>query len=694
MTTLLGQRSAMAATARFDPEQRFLQLLGGGNGIIYGVQADGTLIWYRHSDWATGGPTWANGVGLSIGAGFNQFQTVLASADGQLFGVRANGELVWYRYLLSDPVRGSGTWASGSGSVIGSGFDEFARVVGGWDGVIYGLTDAGDMYWFRYIAGNGAAGSAAWANGGAGARIGSGWAAHEVMLADPNGVIYGIRQGGEFDWWRYVAGDGSSGPSAWQGGGGPSFLSGGFGSVSQKTWFTCGSGTLYVVALDTSDVPAQDSVLNWYRLLNSETVALDGHARWANGNGGAISVGAGFTVEPTAALQGFTDTWSVAPGGAVGLHVSTTFPAYTAALVRLAPAPEDPITISGPTAHTGRLQLVQSGYRSAGCGWLADLTTTIPSSYPSGVYAFQLKGPGGLSRYVPFIVRPSKPSSRIAVLIPTNTYNAYNTWGGHNRYTVGGGNTSRTVTLLRPTTSADVDSTGAISHTLHSDLYLLRWMTTNQIEFDCYHDGDLDTSASWLRAYKALVLASHPEYFSNTMRSNLINYLNSGGRLINTGGNAIYDQADRSPDGTALTYYGNAATGSRYRTFDLVGESPAQVLGVDLGSSYMTFAPYVVRNVHPLLNGTGLKVGNSFGSAAFYGGASGWEVDVASAGIPANATLIAQGSNPGGGAAMLFIDKENGGWVFTVSSLAFNSSLPYDPHTSTILSNAFNLAVG
>jgi N,N-dimethylformamidase len=691
-SALLG-RSAAAATATYDPEQRFLQFVGGANGIIYGVQADGTLMWYRHSDWASGGPMWANGGGLPINTGFNQFQTVLASADGQLFGVRANGEIVWYRYVLSDPVRGSGAWAPGSGSVIGTGFDVFARVIGGWDGVIYGLTDTGSMYWYRYTANDGTGGSAAWANGGNGASIGSGWGSHVVVLADPNGVIYGIRQGGELDWWRYVAGDGSSGPNAWQGGGEPSFLSDGFGNGSQKTWFTSGSGTFYVVELDASDVPRQDNVLGWYRLLNSETVALDGQPHWANGNGGAKSVGTGFTVEQMAALQGYADSWSVVAGGTLGVHVSTTFPTYSATLVRLAPASGDPISVSGPSVHAGRLQLVQSSYRSAGCGWLADFTSTIPSSYPSGVYAYQLTGPGGLSRYVPFIVRPNKPTSRVAVVIPTNTYNAYNTWGGHDRYTVGGGNGPRTVSLLRPSTSADVASTGAISPSMHSDLYLLRWMSTNQIEFDCYHDGDLDTGASWLNAYKVVVLASHPEYFSNTMRSNLINYISRGGRLINTGGNAIYDQVDRSPDGTALTYYGNAATGSRYRLFGLLGESSTQILGVDLGSSYMTFAPYVVRTGHPLLNGTGLKVGDRFGSVAYYGAASGWEVDVASNGIPAGTTLIAQGDNSGGGADMLFIDKGNGGWVFTVSSLAFNSSLPYDSHASTILSNAFNMAI-
>lgn len=689
---------AEAAGAAFDPAQRFLRLVGGGNGVIYAVQADGTLLWYRHADWLTGGGTWSNGAGTALppvaGAPFNEYVNVLASADGQIFGFRADGQVVWYRWQLTNTTTGAGSWAAGSGSVIHSGFGSFARVIGGWNGVIFALDDVGTMFWFRYPAGDGTAGSAAWANGGAGKQIGVGWGSYPQMWADPDGVIYALRQGGELDWWRYLPTDGSSGTGAWQGGGGATYLSSWFSTDVQREWFSNGSGTIYALTLDTADTPGPDTALYWYRLLNSETVATDGAATWANSTNPSpgVLVGSGFTVQREAALQGYADNLSVEPGDTVNIQVSSTLSSYTATLIRLAPAAGQPVVVSGPTTHTGRLQPLPAGYRSNGCGWGTDVAVTIPTNSVSGIYAVRLEGPHGLRHHVVFVVRPSAPTVAIAFVLPTNTYNAYNTWGGHDRYTAGGGTGPRTVTFMRPSNTTDVEPSGAISHTLYSDLYLLRWLSARQIPFDCFHDGDLDASGdAWLGQYKAVVLGSHPEYFTQQMFNTVSTYLGQGGRVINTGGNAMYDCVDYTPDGNAVTYYGPES--NRYNLFDDRGSSPTTVIGVDLnGSTYMSFAPYVVRNDHPLLAGTGLSVGDAFGGAAYYGGASGWETDQLPAGGVPGATLIAKGGQAGG-ADMVFIDRGNGGWVFSASSIAFNSALPYDSAVPVLLGNVFAEAV-
>src|SRR5262249_46027903 len=105
---------------------------------------------------------------------------------------------------------------------------------------------------------------------------------------------------------------------------------------------------------------------------------------------------------------------------------------------------------------------------------------------------------------------------------------------------------------LRPSTATEVDPPATISHTLHSDLFLLRWMSAGSIPFDCYHDGDLHGSGTWLSGYKAVVMASHPEYWSDAMRVSLEAYLGAGGRLICTGGNGIYERVRFTGDGSAL----------------------------------------------------------------------------------------------------------------------------------------------
>src|SRR5205823_630748 len=131
-----------------------------------------------------------------------------------------------------------------------------------------------------------------------------------------------------------------------------------------------------------------------------------------------------------------------------------------------------------------------------------------------------------------------------------------------------------------------------------------------------------------------------------------------GGRLIYPGGNGIYERTQFTPDGNALIFsdYGNRDYFSNH------GESPTQVIGVDLSPDYMDFYPYQVANDHPLLAGTGLSVGDTFGATAYDGAASGWEVDVMPDGGLPNATLIAKGQNPNdGGADMIFLDNGNGG---------------------------------
>ncbi len=581
--------------------------------------------------------------------------------------------------MLANPETGEGTWAPQSGkAVIGHGFDRYPRVFGGWGGVIYAVDDFGNLSWYRYTAVDGSRGDAAWVGGGAGMPIGHTWQPYIWLWADPQGVIFGAKQGGDLVWWRYLAGDGSCGPGAWANGGAGKVIGVGWGDGAHKELFSNGQGTIYAVAVDNTAVPGDDDKLLWFRLLNAEHVHQDTGPRWANG-GVPVQVGTGFTVERSAAPQGYPVTLSARPGDGLSFAISTTFKSVSASVIRLAPAADDPVTVQAPRAIAGRLQLLRDGYRSNGCGWAAELPLQVPADWKSGIYAVRLAGPRGLSHHMAFVVRPKNPTAPVAFLLPTNTYNAYNFWGGHNQYSNGEDYGRRTVTFLRPGTASEVEPTGTISHLLYSDLFLLRWMSANGFAFDCYHDGDLHDggrSATWLRRrnYKALVLASHPEYWSDVMRQHLVNYLEEGGRLIYTGGNGIYERVEVTGDGTALVF--RQADGARDVYRDL-GKSEAEVLGVEFGGDYMTFAAYQVVRDHPLLEGTGLAVKDLFGEVAHNVAASGWEVDQ----MPPDSlhgTVLAMGMNPGRGADMTFVERANGGWVFSAGSISFNGALQRD----------------
>lgn len=681
----------------YDPQQRFLNLVPGGNGIIYGIQADGKLYWYRHTNWSTGTPaSWANsGSGRVIGnGGWQKFRSVLAAADGQLFAFLPNGDLLWYRYILSNSSTGAGSWHSASGTRIGTQWN-FPRVIGGWNNVFYAQEGNGDLRWYKYTGTNG---SFKWA-ANSGARIGMQWQPYTQLFADPNGVIYGTRHGSALSWFRYLGTDGSF---KWANGGEAvdTTILGPF----ERGLFSNGSGAIYKIQTNTANPPGPDSRLQWYRLLNSETVNTSG-VQWAAGSGAVV--GSGFTREECAALQGYPASVSARQGTSLGVHVSTTFPSYTSSTVRLAPATGAPVVVTQPASRTGRFQPLQSGYHSAGCGWSQSFSVSVGTgaSWPSGVYASQLKSPQGKEHNVMFVVRPSTPQRQIAVLVPTNTYNAYNFWGGHNQYTSGQAGAQRTVSMRRPNMGTSWDNVyrtapGIIDHLLHSDLKLLRWMTSKSVSYDCYADTDLHaTGSTWLRTpaqggnYKALVLTTHPEYFSQAARDNVVAFQNNGGRIIYLGGNGIYERVQYTADGNAVVF--RRADGSR-DVYANSGQSEAQILGVShYQPTYMSFSPYQVRDTanNPFTEGTGLSEGDVFGSVSDAIAASGWEVDRRQIAVPGS-VLIAEGLNKTGGAEMLYVPPlATKGWVFSAGSLSFTGSVPTDTAVQKLLQNVFTQAV-
>ncbi len=679
---LPSARPAGAATpATVDAEQRMCRMVGGGSGIFYAVRADGDLHWWRHLGWSTGAATWANG-GLPrlIGNGWNGFVEILGGTDGSLFGVYANGDVMYYRYVLTNSTTGAGSWANGGlGVRVGTGFDRFPRMFGGPGGVIFGVDVNGDLYRSQYTAGALTTP----------AKVGTGFQETKWLAADTGGIIYGVRYGA-LVWWKLTANGTVFGGRD----GGITIGDSGFGELLRRCMFTGAGGLLYFIRPDTGQVPLHDDTLVWMYLTNYQSVDVNGGPRWANGGLGKV-IGNGFTVERWAPLQGYANPMTVAAGATVGIAASTTFPTVTASVVQVAPGTGTPVTVWGPQDVPGALQPVPVGYRGNGCGWTNLLQVPVDVAWPSGVYAARLVGSHGYRRDVPFVVRPATPGTGLAVILPTNTYNGYNGWGGHDQYSPNMNGAPRTFSLQRPSYSMNIEPQGMLDCDLYSDLLLLRWLSGQQVPFHCYTDIDVQRSSSWLFSYNAVILASHPEYVTVEMRQALADFIASGGRLLCTGGNAIYEPVTMSADLSATTF--RAPDGNRH-PYISSGLPESQLLGTNYtASGWMTFAPYQVVNDHPILAGTGLTVGSVFGTNGFLHAASGLEFGVVDGviGSAKPAEVIAQGQNPipGGGAAMVFMQRPNGGFVFNASSISFNGSLLSDSALSAVFRNVVNMAL-
>ncbi|MEU9603823.1 N,N-dimethylformamidase beta subunit family domain-containing protein [Streptomyces sp. NPDC048057] len=137
---------------------------------------------------------------------------------------------------------------------------------------------------------------------------------------------------------------------------------------------------------------------------------------------------------PPDAVEGYPDQISVLPGERFGLHVSTTAPGFTVSACRIgwyggAGARLDwrsPRT-AGRRQPPGRLT---DATRTVRADW-ARTTDVATEGWPPGAYLLRLDAENGRQRYVPLVVRSPSAAGRTVVMHAVATWQAYNTWGGH-----------------------------------------------------------------------------------------------------------------------------------------------------------------------------------------------------------------------------------------------------------------------
>ncbi len=209
-------------------------------------------------------------------------------------------------------------------------------------------------------------------------------------------------------------------------------------------------------------------------------------------------------------------------------------------------------------------------------GWEPSFQLQVPNGLKSGVYAAHVACASG-EDYIPFFVRPPSggPTSKIAFLVPTNTYLAYandniaanvptleltfarvpvfknqdlyrhehRELGASLYDTHSDGSGVCYSSWCRPllTVRPKYRHTGAKLWGFGADLHMVDWLTTKGYEFDVLTDQDLHLEgATALEPYRVIITGSHPEYWSNPMLDAVDDYVQSGGRLMYLGGNGFY----------------------------------------------------------------------------------------------------------------------------------------------------------
>jgi hypothetical protein len=238
-------------------------------------------------------------------------------------------------------------------------------------------------------------------------------------------------------------------------------------------------------------------------------------------------------------IEGYAGRVSCKPGEELSLHVSTTAPKFTVEIARLG-AQREVVFTKADVA--GRESPIPENASSHGCGWPALLTMPVPKDWKSGYYEVTLKAEDRGGKYVQrgrrdvestcfFIVRAATPgaNSKTLIQLSTNTYNAYNNWGGFSLYAYNGRAAiqGHRVSFHRPPASQFPSW----------ELPLVAWAEANGYSFDYAANSDLEFHPEDLAAYKLVLSVGHDEYWSTPMRDHLEAFIAKGGNVAFFSGN-------------------------------------------------------------------------------------------------------------------------------------------------------------
>ena len=177
---------------------------------------------------------------------------------------------------------------------------------------------------------------------------------------------------------------------------------------------------------------------------------------------------------------------SALPGEQVTLHVQSDAPWLRMTLLRCGPE-------SGPTNSNYEMRGVPVGdplriaIRRRGQPTAVQVTLDVDSS---GLYAARLDGPSGHVGFAPLVVRPATPVQRVAMVLPTTTWHAYNFY---DRNGDGFGDTwyslwsQRRIDLARPH-----QRRGVPERFRSYDVQFLHWLASRGHAVDTYADEDIE----------------------------------------------------------------------------------------------------------------------------------------------------------------------------------------------------------
>lgn len=367
------------------------------------------------------------------------------------------------------------------------------------------------------------------------------------------------------------------------------------------------------------------------------------------------------TSPPNHAVQASFSERSYAPGTSASLLLRGSAPSLSVTFFRAGAGANGPLqglAVATPITVWG--------------GDTASVNLRI-GAWPSGLYYAQVTTPGHGSWLAPFVVRPTRLGEhRVLVVLPTNTWQAYNFEDGDSWYEHA---SVHSIDLTRPY----VDG-GIPPHYHGYDRGFIRWLTLHNETPDYVSDDDLDRIASGAilaRDYDLIVFSGHEEYVTGHEFGVVDQYRNLGGNIAFLAANDFFYK---------VVKHGSEMDG-RWRWRDL-GRPEATLVGaqyVDWNHAEYPNKPFVVTGVERapwLFRNTGLRDGSSFGNY-------GIEIDAKDSSSPPATRVLATIHDifgRGESAEMTYYTTAAGAKVFSAGVMNFGGSALW-PQVSQMLEN-------
>lgn len=319
---------------------------------------------------------------------------------------------------------------------------------------------------------------------------------------------------------------------------------------------------------------------------------------------------------------------------------------------------------------------------SRGCDWPASITVEVPPEWRSGYYEVSLRSLAGAwhETVAFFVVRPRDVGPRPLLVLSTNTWNAYNDFGGPNLYSggfsnpVGGthvsfvrpmargflrkppGRGSRVAVVGDPDPLMQAHVEYVLSHQFSEwvgsagwpnwELPFVRWAESEGYELDYAANADLETVPGILGGRRLFLSVGHDEYWSAGMRDAVERFTAGGGNAAFFSGNTSYWQVRLEDGGRTMACYKQRfeedpayRDGRRHLTTSIwsdrvIGRPENRMTGVsfvrggyarigrNVGSGAGGYTVY--RPGHWVFEGTGVGYGDLIGARA---GVVGYECD-------------------------------------------------------------------